>query len=439
MDENTNEPKSGKLTSLGHMLLGLVALPFLILAAPIAMGRLLLSLWRSIWEECFKNPKIYLTDANLRNRITYTNEVRSAGQDEAATYMQTIQKLVAARDWVSFGTLVKDWDQTRKKTVTNYPLADMAVDKALSLIAGDTGMDDCAAVAVSPISDDTLDRLETATTLHPQLYPLAVLTAELHMRKAWHLRGGGFANEVPEAAWEQMDVSFQRANWLLETNDPTDQNAPLLASAHFHLCDHLDATLAAKRLHKAYQTWCALDPQDMRPHGTYAFKMLPRWYGTYADLDMALRKAMSAGGPKAYTAGYLNVALDDDGALVQMDAELFVEGLNDLVLFRGRDPAHVSWLIQTLYDIGENVKALGRRRGLPAPLKSKLESDLDILQSANRSLARKHLVGLNPRFWEDGIDGALGYISVLFQRELREGALFSITPEGLEVTSAEQI
>ncbi len=387
----------------------------------------------AIWEVLANGAPHLLTDRQYRNNISYAKGVVSKSTAHQKVQTDLIHELVSDADWVSFAELLKEWDQNRAKCPAGYSTTQFAIETFLRIIAGERYDYDCAPTAISSIPAQLVAQFETLAAAKPDHYPLAALAAQLRLHQAWDLRGGGYVDSVPEEAWAQIDTHYERATWLLEVYDPIELNSPMLAATKFRLCDHMDPHEVRTQLHTRYELWRDLDPEDMSAHEAYAFKMLPRWYGTYEELEMGLRKSAALHGSKAYAAGYLGVATNDEGALATMDAELFSEGLNELVQFRGRDTGHVARMIQAVYEMVGDCSRLGRHRQVPEHIKNNLKSTAEVLTLTNRSIAKNHLTGLDRDAWEDGITGALEYISELFQAELKSGAFFEVTEAGLQI------
>lgn len=434
MSDHSHSLVPQRLKPRGLALTDFFTLPALRLSAPVSMSRAAKALFAHPWKFSKSGGSYLLTDPAYRDRISFAKDAASASLSHREDRAELVRELVEDADWVSLAELMQEWDQNRVKCPSGYPMIHLAVETFLATVTGESPDEfNGTTIAKSPISTRLITRLETLAAAKPDHYPLAALAAHLHLRKAWDLHGSGYSETVPEIARAGVKSHNGKASWLLEIYDPKKLNSPLLAALRFRLCDYMDPDDASTRLRQDYDTWRALDPGDMTAHEEYAFKMLPRWYGTYQELDIALRKSMATAGTKAYAAGYLAVALRDDGALATMDAELFAEGLDALIRFRSRDCADVAQMVQTVYEMSEMCRIRANTRRLPPAIKRGFETSCGILRAANRATVRNHLTGLCANAWDDGLTGALKYISVLFQEDLKAGLFLRITDAGMRI------
>ncbi len=435
MSDGTS-PQAGRgarLQNLKFMAIGAAALPVLLLLAPLAMTR-------AIRKVLFSPNLKSLSEPEFADQITYTTTDASPMQDRHAEVKELVAELVEDCDWSSLSDLIEEWDQNRTKCPSGYALAPIAANHVVALLAGDDGLEDedCRPMAQSKIASQLVDKFEFLAASRHERYPLAALAVLLRLRQAWDLRGGGFADSVPDAAWPQIDAHYEKAAWLLDTHDPVERNSPLLAEVRFALCDHMDSDEVASKLHIFYDDWAGLDLADQTSSEHYAFKLLPRWYGTYDALEVAARaaagRAQTLIGNVPYAAFYLATAPRDDGALYHMDMDLFADGMRDLMKLRGPDPAFLPRMIMTVLELANDCNHIAGERRMPKTIRATISDKEATLKDLARELARKHLTSIHPSAWPYGTEGALDVISELFQDELVAGATFAIDADGLSVT-----
>lgn len=120
----------------------------------------------------------------------------------------------------------------------------------------------------------------------PDSYILHLNRGQFYVSYAWDIRGDGFANSVPPAAWpvfsdrlDKADAELTRA-WQL---DPMDSAAPDLM-----LTVELGQGKGRDRMELWYKRAEAANPEDFDAAQTKLEYLSPKWYGTPQDmLDFA--------------------------------------------------------------------------------------------------------------------------------------------------------
>lgn len=418
-------------------LIGFLTFPFVILRGMLAFLGIFASLGRIIYDD-IANPKDTLDEAEHRHRITFDTLTASPSEAVMKDHFALVKDLIDDEDWVSFAELVGEWDSQQKKSPDGQAYSHLALEGMVEAIVGELVQMVCGVASCRPVPEKVLTRFELLTAGNPDLHVLAAITAELHMRQAWFIRGGGYSDTVDDAAWENVDAHYAKAAWLLEVHDPIATRSALLARTKMKLCDHMDPDQALFAVFKAYDDWCQIDPDDLKAHEDVAVKLLPRWYGSMDHLTNALSKATIKGGARAYAAGMLHARRWDEYTLLDLDPDLFSEGIDDLARFRGRDPHCVAALMDEIEGARQNLISISREFQVPADMRKSLRAKAERMNGINRELARAHLTAIVPKAWEDKTRGALYVISTLFQDEMKSGATFAMTQDGLQVSVPEK-
>ncbi|NYE62059.1 hypothetical protein FHW58_003266 [Duganella sp. 1224] len=127
------------------------------------------------------------------------------------------------------------------------------------------------------------------TVEHPSSALAHVLYARTLTAHAWSYRGGGYAKDVPPAAWKQFDAYLRRAAQYL-----LDHAEVAMTDSYAHI--------SLLEIGKALgwddtQTWAIIDdglkrnPDDIDLYLTALTQMLPKWGGDARRLDQFIRRA----------------------------------------------------------------------------------------------------------------------------------------------------
>ena len=217
--------------------------------------------------------------------------------------------------------------------------------------------------------------------------------------------------------------------------------SPLLAAA----CCALLAGCENRSRHVAdrYEALIDLNPANPRPMRAMGNHLLPRWYGTYDDLELEARRTaartIDVWGAGGYTWVMFDAISCDDEACANLDLEFFIEGIRD-ILARTSDP----YLVNLLAAFCAN--AIGQA------FSGNDEADQNrarIAESA-RWIIGEHMTELHPMIWAHAAQGfdnnlrvlsptrfaasgredAMRIITGLFSREIAAGKRIVFTEQG---------
>lgn len=236
--------------------------------------------------------------------------------------------------WEDLGLLIRQYDRARAATDTGLPMADLLaygaradvtapVERALS----DPGL----MPAHAPRSG--LAELEDVLEEYPGDYGIALVVAHAHIDIGWAWRGAGWSAEIPARDWKRFKRHFARASEILDAFDAFAEDSPALAAAR---CALLAAESAPQtRVGDDYEDLIDLDPANPRHMRALGNHLLPRWFGSYGDLELEARRTAARTadiwGKGGYTWVYFDALAVDPGALTLMDVDLFLVGMRDIL------------------------------------------------------------------------------------------------------------
>lgn len=413
--------ESSRAGNIATLLIGLAVAPVLALLAP----RTFLSMIR-------EGNVSLRTEANA----AYFDECRQAtGADEAAckAIIERLRGQIEADDWDGISADIRDWE-ARSANVpgTQARMADLALNFIRHELASHVYPPNmCNFEKYYEIPDIALARVQAAARARPADPVLTALLAQLHIDRGWCVRGGGWSSEVDEAGWQGLMDSFRTASALLARFEPREERSAILARVAFQLLAAEEQDHTVDRARDAYQAWSDLDVGNPLPHQSFAFFVLPRWYGSWRELeDEAQGSAKRTGaviGKAAYAWIYLLALGWEEDALRLMDLDLFEAALDDLVR---RDPNPSRKALEIALEIREATETS------LVPIWSELFCQRALkreaaLRDVARRLLEKHVTRLPAEKGSAFETKALDAIAWYFGRELKAGKRLSFTEGGL--------
>ena len=236
--------------------------------------------------------------------------------------------------WATLGERIRTADSSRALTPGGVPeaeiLAEGARADAVTAASRAVGLGDELAAA-SILNDMQLVLEET-----DQDHGVAYVVAMAHVDIGWAWRGEGWRQDIPAAHRAAFFRHFRRAATLIDDYDAFELDSPMLASVR---CALLAAeTQPRSRASNDYEDLIDLAPgvaKYMRALGNH---MLPRWFGSYERLDHEARRTMErtadVWGAGGYTWTYFDALTVDGEAFALLDADLFCQGMRDILMRR---------------------------------------------------------------------------------------------------------
>lgn len=278
----------------------------------------------------------------------------------------------------------------------------------------------------------------------PENYGCALVVALAHIDigLAWRA-----TMSPPVATTHEMRFldHFRRAEDLLAPFDAVDLDAPSLAAAQCALL--AGRPLPRQRVAEDYTRLIDLDPDSPRHMRAFGEALLPARYGDYDMLDSEARRITAHTSEVWGAGGYVWVHLDalarDPAAMVRLDADLFVDGLRDIVACK-RDQ-HV--INQLAAFCGIVMAAQSGKARPPAPV----EATRRRIHACLEWLLESHMQELHPLIWsqtlispgldptlparraliDKGRQTALRVIAQCFAEDIEDGSSIAFSSSGM--------
>lgn len=333
-------------------------------------------------EDCLDIPVRDVTDDQRIRDETWDNGRHLARQDR----------------WSCFADAMIRAEADRMATPSGMPLADLLALGARSdvVLAAEHALMDGHLPGDAPLSAGVA-MLEEVLEEYPHSYPIALTVALAHVDIGWAWRGTGWDATVPRPNRAAFQRHFERAHDILAPYCGLELDSPAVAAARCALLA-ADADPRA-RIADDYEDLIDLDPRNHRHMRALGTHLLPRWFGSYAQLDLEARRTAARTqdiwGLGAYTWVYLDAIASDETACTHVDLEFFLDGLRDIVTARP-DQRMINLL--TAYCAVTMQQRLG------------FESTADYTRTRIADCAgwliRDHLTEVHPLIWAHAAEGA---------------------------------
>ncbi|MFT7595217.1 MAG: hypothetical protein ACI8R4_002545 [Paracoccaceae bacterium] len=350
--------------------------------------------------------------------------------------------------WQDLADEIRAADANRTATPGGMPIADLLAYGARSdvMLAVEHALMEGRPPNNAPMVDGII-ALEAVRREHPDESVITLIVALAHIDVGWAWRGTGWDSVVPKLNRTRCAAHFDRAQHLLAPLCGIELDSPIMAAAR---C----ALLAGQRdpqtrIADDYEDLIDLDPHNHRHMRALGNHLLPRWFGTYQQLELEARRTASRTQDIWGAGGYTWVCFDaiavDSQACAIVDVDFFIDGLHDIVTARP-DQAMI------------NLLAAYCSVGLQHDLGQSSVADLPRMQIADcaKWLIRDHLTELHPMIWAHAADGfdnnsrvtslarfaargqadALQVIADLFRDDIDRGLRVTFTPNGPELHPA---
>ena len=269
----------------------------------------------------------------MKSAPKHTLPVVPASEEEGLRQALFEAGLYLARQdaWVTLGERIREADAARALTPGGVPEAEILAEGAradaiTAAIRAVRAGDDLAAMS---IMNDMHLVLEETEDDHGVAYVIAMA----HIDIGWAWRGEGWQQDIPAAHRAAFFRHFKAASDLIDRFDALELDSPMLASVR---CALLAAeTRPRARVCDDYEDLIDLAPEMAKSMRALGNHMLPRWFGSYERLEHEARRTMArtsdiwrSGG---YSWTYLDAMMVDPEAFALIDADLFCQGLRDIL------------------------------------------------------------------------------------------------------------
>ncbi len=370
-------------------------------------------------------------------------------EQQARTDMQRRGQFLARQErWQELCDEVHRADRARATTPTGMPLSDLLLFGARADVVHAV---EHALLDGSPPKDapmlDGIAALETLCEEFPDEPVIALMVSLAHIDIAWAWRGAGWDATVPRVNRDAFSAHMERAEELLGPYCGIELDSPALAAARCALL--AGQADPARRIADDYEDLIDLDPQNHRHMRAMGNHLLPRWYGTYPQLELEARRSaartMDVWGAGGYAWVYFDAIAVDDRACALVDVDFFIDGLKDIVAARPD---------QEMANLLSAYCSVAMRHGLGL----NEEADLNRMRIVDCAawLIRDHLTEVYPLIWAHAAEGfdnnaritsvsrfaargradALAAIAEQFSDDIEKGLRVTFTPNGPELHPA---
>jgi len=357
-------------------------------------------------------------------------------------------KLARQEDWDALSELIRKADETNDMTPGGMSVAELMAFGARAdvVLAVEHALLDKTPERDAPMMRG-IEALEYVLADHSDNYVIGCIVAQAHMDMAWSWRGIGWDVEIAPRNREAFDAHFARANEIVATFSGAPQNSALMASTGCALMRGKNCS--TKSVADRYEALIDINPQNIAPLRALGTHMLPRWYGSHAQLELEARRTAARTqdiwGAGAYTWVMFDAISVDDEACSQLDLPFFIEGLHDIVARRS-DPHTVNLLAAYCAntmgqacsgnDDADHIRAQIAACAVWIVREHLTELHPMIWAHAAQGFANNLRVSSPSRFAAAGQDDALRIIADMFRREIAEGKQIVFTDQGAVAMAA---
>lgn len=354
------------------------------------------------------------------------------------------QKLARIEDWEQLSAEVRKADVKRRKTPGGLSVAELIASGARSDVvsAVEHALVDGEVAPDAPIMAG-IEALEHLLAEMPDDIALAAIVAMTHIDLAWAWRGTCHRLRVSGQNLEAFHAHLDRADAILADFDPVSYDSPLLGATHYALTAARGRSI--KTITQMFENWTDLDPMNARAYRAYGMQMLPRWNGSYDQLELAARRAAARThdiwGAGAYTWVNFDAISCDPEACARIDLDFLLEGLDD-ILSRKSDQHTVNTLLAYC----------ANTMGVTQTGNDKTDHMRAQIADAATWIVQDHLTELHPLLWAHAARGfdnslrircvkrfaasgyadAMHFLNQTFRHELAEGCRIVFTKNGAE-------
>ncbi|WP_254693101.1 hypothetical protein [Sulfitobacter sp. SK011] len=357
-------------------------------------------------------------------------------------HQRSAQRLARQERWADLAEMIYHADQNREMTPGAMPIADLMAFGARAdvVLAVEHALQDGRPPKGAPMMAG-IEALEYILSEFPGNYVIAAIVAQAHIDIGWAWRGTGWDAELSSQNREAFSAHFDRARDILKPYCGQALDSPLLAATCCALVGGTEqGRLTVADLYEKLIDLNPSNPRSMRAMGNY---LLPRWCGSYAELELEARRTaartQSIWGAGGYTWVMFDAIACDDQACANLDLPFFIEGLRD-ILDRRADPYTTNLL----------AAYCANAVGLTFSGNDEADQVRTQIADAARWIVREYLTELHPMIWAhaargfdnnlrvhslsrfaaSGRDDAMRIISMLFQREISSGQKIVFTETG---------
>ena len=247
------------------------------------------------------------------------------------------QKMVRQENWQELAEIIRTADAARSLTPGSMPVAELISYGARADVVT------AAEHAISEIEEkssrallDGIEDFEHVLEASPDDYAVACIVAQAHIDIGWAWRGNGWDMEVAPRNRDAFAAHFERASEIIAPFVERYPDSPLVAATH---CAQVSGPIGKKNdVADKYEHLIDLNPNNPRPMRAMGNHLLPRWFGSYDQLELEARRTAARTEHIWGAGGYTWVQFDaiscDDTACANLDLPFFIDGLRDILTRR---------------------------------------------------------------------------------------------------------
>ena len=255
-------------------------------------------------------------------------------EDDARRSMHDYGQFFARQDrWEDLVEALHVADEERHKTPGGMPVADLIAYGARADIvqAAEHALLDGEPEQDIPLRDG-VGALEDVRLEIGEAPMMTCLLAQTHVDLAWAWRGQQNDNVLPRRNREAFAAHMDRATELVDSLPDALSDSPFATATRASVLVAQDES--SRSLADKYENLIDLDMHDQRQMRVLGHYLLPKWFGSYADLELEARRtaARTQGiwGAGGYTWVQFDAIAQDPGACRALDVPFFIEGLRDI-------------------------------------------------------------------------------------------------------------
>lgn len=347
--------------------------------------------------------------------------------------------------WEDLAAEIAEADRARTSSPSGVPFADLLawgaradVIRAAEHVLSELPTSD------DPVLMDGIRGLEAARSDMPDDPAMAMIVALTHIDLGWAWRNRHDQDPIPELDSARCAAHFDRAAAILAPWCGVKLDSPAIAATHCALL--AGQRLPGTRIADDYEQLIDLDRRNYRHMRALGNHMLPRWFGSYVELELEARRTAARTqdiwGDGGYTWVCFDAIAQDDEACARVDVDFFLDGLRDIVTARPEQ---------------EMINLLAAYCAVALPKRTGQTPEADLprvrISEAASWLIRDHLTELHPMIWAHAASGfdnnaritspsrfaargradALRIIAEQFREDIDRGRRVVFTPNGPEL------
>ena len=365
-----------------------------------------------------------LSDPRHRHRIAFQTVEETPSIKARREASEAIAGHTGAQDWRAVSAMLMAWDRDGTKSGDDKRVFIQGLETFSQVLFPENHLEFGA-----PRPYQLLKKLDQLFDYHPSEYGLAALAAWLRIETAWAIRGCGFAHEVSNKDWEEIQNLMADVDRHLSVID--GKCSALLAYVALKTAPF--TVSSTEEMKSLWGTYADLAPDCGWGNEHFGEWMQPKWFGGSYDFDVAARQAMlrteKAAGASAYACMYTGAASDEAWMMHSVDTELFEAGIHDMIRINGRDPSYIAGLFGVL----SSLSSKRLPKGLSSEVYESWDQIIAFLDSLANDILRENLTAICPKIWALGVDGALDAITQTVRPAFDAGHNFAVGEQGVVV------